>query len=103
MLCKIDSNIFMVYIHGMMPKHDAEEQSTSGATTSHKRYLESRFYALRGVFMLLLGSGLLLACKLPLPGLMMQLCVLLGGGAILLGNGYILFGLLVYADSRHSN
>lgn len=77
---------------------DREPQEHTVAST--KRYHESRFYALRGVFLLLAGSAILLACKLPLPGIMREIFTLAGGGAILFGNGYILFGLLVFADSR---
>jgi hypothetical protein len=67
-----------------------------------KKYLDCKCCVLRGFLLLLLGSLFLLACKLPLPELLRQLCVLAGGGSILLGNGYILFGLLIFADSRNS-
>lgn len=67
---------------------------------NRKKYMESRFCVLCGFLLLLLGSALLLACKAPLPDFATQLLALAGGGAILFGNGYILFGLLIYADSR---
>lgn len=67
---------------------------------SQKKYLESRFCILRGILLLLGGSLLLLTCKMPLPDFFMEILAFLGGVAILFGNGYILFGLLIQADSR---
>lgn len=67
---------------------------------SHKKYMESRFCVLRGVLLLVLGSFLLLTCKMPLPGFLMEILAFLGGLAILFANGYILFGLLICSDAR---
>lgn len=61
---------------------------------------ESRAYILRGVICLLLGSALVLVCKLPLPELLCDAAVFAGAVIILWGNGCILFGLLVFAGSR---
>lgn len=61
---------------------------------------ESRSYVLRGVLMLLAGSALLLVCKLTSHSLSSALAAYAGGSVILLGNGFIIFGLLVYAGSR---
>lgn len=50
--------------------------------------------------MLLAGSGLLLVCKMTSLELAATLAAYLGGAVLLLGNGYIIFGLLIYAGSR---
>ena len=63
-------------------------------------YRESRRHILGGLFLLFVGSALLLACKLPIQEFAMTVLAFAGGGAILLGNGLVIFGLLVFADSR---
>ena len=63
-------------------------------------YKESRSYILRGILLLMLGSLLLLLRKMPVPELVSELCPLAGGVLVLLGNGLIIFGLLIYAGFR---
>ena len=61
---------------------------------------ESKSYILRGLALLLAGSALLLICKftsLPLAG---TLAAYAGGTILLLGNGYIIYGLLIYAGAK---
>lgn len=61
---------------------------------------ESKRYVLRGLLLLLLGSALLLVCKLPVSESMSTLSAYAGGAAVLLGNYQIIFGLLVTAGDR---
>lgn len=63
-------------------------------------YQESKNYILRGIALLLLGSLCLLLCKMPVPELLSELAAFGGGLLILLGNGLIIYGLLIYAGSR---
>lgn len=77
-----------------------DSATQANAHASRKKYLESRACIVHGLLMLLAGSVMLLCCKLQLPGFATRLLALGGGGVILFGNGYILFGLLIYADSR---
>ena len=67
-----------------------------------QRYRESRRLILRGLAMLGLGSLLLLACKMPLSEAVLSLLAFAGGCMLLLGNGYMIFGLLIYADARNA-
>lgn len=94
----------MAYIPGMNEPREtdgADGEGTSAACpASHKKYMESRFCIVRGFLMLLAGSILLFCCKIPMPGFMSQVLAVIGGVVILFGNGYILFGLLIHADSR---
>lgn len=62
-------------------------------------YRESRLYILRGLVLLLAGSVLLLGGKYPLPEPVYYAAVYAGGVVLLLGNGCIIFGLLVYAGA----
>lgn len=79
-----------------------EREALSAAATEAKRLLGGRRCILRGFLLLLLGSLFLLTCKTPLPGFFTEILAFLGGAIMLLGNGYILFGLLIFADARHS-
>lgn len=63
-------------------------------------YAQSRFLILFGLALLALGSVALLLCKLPLPEITQTLAALAGGGLILLGNGMMIYGLLIYAGWR---
>lgn len=65
-------------------------------------YKESRSYILRGLALLVLASLFLLLCKMPVPPLVSDLGILAGIVIMLLGNGLIIFGLLIYAGSRDS-
>ena len=65
-----------------------------------QRYRESRRLILRGLAMLGLGSLLLLACKMQLSEAVLSLMAFAGGCMLLLGNGCMIFGLLIYADAR---
>lgn len=64
------------------------------------RQKKSRRYLLQGVGLLLLGSALLLACKLNPSQWVESVLIFTGGGTILLANGFMLYGLLYHADSR---
>lgn len=65
-----------------------------------KRHVESKGHLLKGLLLLLLGSILLLCCKLSLPLWLDSFLVFIGAGILLYGNGQILYGLLVHADDR---
>ncbi len=60
-----------------------------------------RFVAI-GLALLAAGSLLLLMRKLLPEGHFGLALAVLGGAALLCGNGCILFGLLLAADARHS-
>lgn len=64
------------------------------------RQRKSRRYIWQGLFLLGAGSVLLLCCKLSVSAWLHSALLLCGGGAILLGNGYMLYGLLHHADDR---
>lgn len=66
---------------------------------SRSRYRESRRHCLRGLGLLAAGSALLL-CKMVLPGFAGLAAAVLGGFLLLLGNGLIIYRLLVFSDSR---
>lgn len=61
---------------------------------------ESRNYILTGLLLILLGSGLLLVCKTPLPEIVGSICAYAGGAVLLWGNFRVIFGLLVSAGDR---
>ncbi len=69
-------------------------------TMSNAAYKESRSYILRGLLMLVLASALLLLHKLPTPALLGDIGLCAGIVIMLLGNGLIIFGLLIYAGTR---
>lgn len=64
------------------------------------RQRKSRRYIWQGGMLLTLGSALLLCCKFSVSPWMHSALLFSGGGAILLGNGYMLYGLLYHADDR---
>lgn len=59
-------------------------------------------FVFRGLALLGLGSFFLLDCLLPLSGIWHTAAMFAGGGALLLGNGYIIYGLLIFSDARTS-
>ena len=64
------------------------------------RRQKSKRYLWQGLCLLLGGSALLLSCKIIVHPAWQSALLFGGGGAILLGNGYMLYGLLHHADSR---
>lgn len=64
------------------------------------RQRKSRTYIWQGLALLLAGSVLLLCCKLATSAWMESALLFSGGAALLLGNGYMLYGLLHHADDR---
>jgi hypothetical protein len=58
---------------------------------------ESRHYILSGLLLLLVGSAMLLVCKLPVPPRLGDVSACVGGAALLWGNYRIIFGLLISA------
>ena len=88
-----------------MQKNNPEELSQDAAMSADgaasrvpaEIYARSKFLILLGVLLLVVGSGLLMLCKLPLPELAATLAAFAGGGLILFGNGTMIYGLLVYA------
>lgn len=69
------------------------------APTALTPYMESKRFVLRGALLLLAGSLLLLLCLLPLPEPLELASVIAGAATLLLGNGYIIYGLLIFAGS----
>lgn len=64
---------------------------------------ESRRFILAGLTLLLLGAGLLLVCKLPVSEAAATACAFVGGALLLLGNGLIFYGLLVFAGAQNNS
>lgn len=65
-----------------------------------QRHIKSRGHLRKGLALLALGSVSLLLCKLPLAPWLDTACAFGGGGLLLYGNGYMLYGLLTHADDR---
>ena len=69
---------------------------------SDGRLKECRRYIVSGLCMLAAGSALLLLSGIAaLTGVSFAVACA-GGAALLLGNGFILFGLLIFCDGRRS-
>ena len=64
------------------------------------RFKESKRYVLLGLGMLLAGSALLLVSTLPMAEGASSVIAFSGGAALLLGNGCIIYGLLIFCDNR---
>lgn len=64
------------------------------------RRSKSRGHLTKGLLLLVMGSVVLLLCKLPLALWLDTACAFGGGGLLLSANGYILYGLLTHADDR---
>ena len=68
--------------------------------TQPLRRIKSKRYIWQGLGLLVLGSALLLACKWTASQGLQSTLLFGGAGTLLLGNGYMLYGLLHHADSR---
>ena len=70
---------------------------------SDTRYEDCKRFVVRGLLCLAGGSVLLLAFKIPgLPDFWGTLSAYAGGGIVLFGNGYIIYGLLIFAGNQES-
>ena len=68
-----------------------------------QRYEACKRFVVRGLLCLAGGSVLLLVCKLPgVPDFLGTLSAYAGGVIVLFGNGYILYGLLIFAGNQES-
>ncbi|MDL2314472.1 hypothetical protein LJC36_05780 [Desulfovibrio sp. OttesenSCG-928-C14] len=65
------------------------------------KYLESKSFIIKGFLMLLAGCALLLLHKLPVADFLGKSAIPVGALLILLGNGFIIFGLLIFSDARN--
>lgn len=65
-----------------------------------QKYSECKLCVLKGVLLLVAGSLLLLTRKLDFPEAAGFVAVLVGACMVLLGNGFVLYGLLIFSDSR---
>lgn len=64
---------------------------------------KSKKHLWRALFLLCLGSGLLLLTKLGFSSFWDSLLCFGGGGMLLYANGEFLFGLLIHANSEDTN
>lgn len=70
--------------------------------TYDARLKECKRFVVLGLVMLAAGSAFLLVCKITASAFAGLASAVAGGACLLLGNGFIIYGLLIFCDARRS-